>query len=81
MGGKRGITDGVIAHVEELLSSDELVKLRWGGDRAGLDAGAAALAQRCRAELVGLVGTSIVLYRRDAERPLVEVPDRPPAVG
>jgi RNA-binding protein len=76
--GKAGLEPGVIAHVRALLERQELVKLRLLSS-AGEDRRLAAqeLAQACKAEMVDLVGRSVVLYRPNRSLPAhrrVELP-------
>ena len=76
LGGK-GLTEGVVAETDRALAAHELIKVRLAGDREEREEAAAALAERCGAEALGIVGKVAMLFRRHAE------PDRrrlrPPA--
>lgn len=76
--GKAGMEEGVIAHVRGLLERQELVKLRLLSSAAeDRRLAAEELAKACKAELVDLVGRSVVLYRPNKKLPAhqrVELP-------
>jgi len=78
--GEAGLSQAVAAAVEQALEDHELVKVRL---REPEDKKAAArdLAERCGAELCGLVGHTVILYRRHPERPRLELPRRAAAGG
>ena len=71
--GDDGLTAGVLRALREALAAHELVKVRM---RAPADkrAAAAELAQVTGAVLVGLIGHTVVLYRRNPEAPKLELP-------
>ncbi len=73
--GKEGITDGLIGAVGATLESHELIKLKLseaaGDDRQGL---AEAIAQASSAELVQVLGRTILLYRRREKEPTIVLP-------
>jgi RNA-binding protein len=71
--GHDGVTPGVIAQVDAALSHHELIKVRLSRpeDKHGM---AAELAGATGAELCGLVGHTVILYRRNPERPRITVP-------
>jgi RNA-binding protein len=71
--GSAGLSDGVVAQVDEELRRRELVKVKMppGPDRKALPG---VLAERLGAELISLVGRSAVLWRAnpDADAPVGE---------
>jgi len=73
--GEAGIRPGVIAAVDQALLDHELVKVRLfePEDKKGT---AAALAEATGAELCGLVGHTVILYRAHPEAPKLEIPTR-----
>jgi RNA-binding protein len=73
--GEAGVTDAVILAVDSALRDHELIKVRLHAP-ADKHALAAALAERTHAELCGVVGHTVILYRRDAERPRIRIPER-----
>jgi RNA-binding protein len=73
--GEGGVSDGVMRALDRALDDHELVKVRL---REPEDKKTAAreLAERSRAELCGLVGHTVILYRAHPERPKIELPAR-----
>ena len=62
--GKNGITQTLIQQTDEALEARELIKLRCL-ETAGITTRVAAdtLAERCRANVVPVIGSKLVLYR------------------
>ena len=78
MVGKGGITDAVIASVNDALKARELVKGKVL-ENSMLTAREAcdALSEACKAEQVQVIGTKFVLYKRNEKEPkIVLVKDR-----
>lgn len=73
--GEGGASEAVLAALDRALSDHELVKvrLREPEDKKTL---ARELAARSGAELCGLVGHTVILYRRHPESPRIELPRR-----
>ena len=71
--GQAGLTEAVIAAIDKALLDHELikVKLRAPEDKKAL---AAAMAVRCGAAAVGLVGHVVILYRPRPEEPRLKLP-------
>jgi len=76
--GEAGLSAALVAALNRALEDHELVKVRLHQpeDKKALARG---LAEATGAELCGLVGHTVVLYRRHPERPRVAVPQRDPA--
>jgi RNA-binding protein len=74
--GEGGLSPAVGRALEDALAHHELVKVKLH-QPADKKAAAAELARMGRAELCGLVGHTVILYRRNDEKPRIEVPDRP----
>ena len=76
--GKGGITDNIITQMSDALKARELVKGRVL-ETAGLTAREAsdmlceALAEVCRAEPVQVIGSKFVLYKRNEQKPKIEL--------
>jgi RNA-binding protein len=71
--GEGGLSEAVMKALDDALEHHELVKvrLRQPDDKKGA---AAALAESSQAELCGLVGHTVILFRRNAEKPKIDVP-------
>lgn len=72
--GKGGIVDTTVTQVDDALTARELIKLRCL-ETAPLSAREAAqnLAERLNAEVVQVIGTRFVLFRRNREKPRIEI--------
>ena len=73
--GESGISTGVLGALDRALLDHELVKvrLRKPDDKKAV---ARELADHSGAELCGLVGHTVILYRRNPEHPRIELPVR-----
>ncbi len=73
--GAGGAAQPVVAAIARALTDHELVKVRLHEPehKAAL---AQTLAEQSDSELCGLVGHTVILYRRHPERPQIEVPER-----
>ena len=71
--GEAGISEAVVRALDDALKGHELVKVRLQ-QPADKKAAAQLLAQKSGAELCGLVGHTVILYRRRAEKPIIELP-------
>ena len=73
--GKEGLTDAVLAEVANVLEKKELVKVRLldtvDGPRKEV---AKTLAERAGAELIQVLGRTVLLWRRNEEKPGIELP-------
>lgn len=67
--GKNGVQEGVLREIDAALARDELIKIYW---KSASRADQEALAEEARAHLVGQVGGSVILYRKDPVVPRVE---------
>ncbi len=75
--GEAGVTDGVVAAVDPALADHELVKIRLMRP-PDKKAAAAELARRTGAEMCGVVGHTVILYRPDPDEPTIQLPSRSP---
>ena len=73
--GHEGITDAVVSHAEAQLRRHELIKVRVL-ESAPLDRREAAdeLSARTGAALAQVLGRTFLLYKRDPEKPRIELP-------
>jgi RNA-binding protein len=75
--GRPGITDEVVQAVSSALEEHELIKvsMRKPQDKKGM---AASLASRSEAQLCGLIGHIMILYRPHPDAPTIQLPARTP---
>ncbi|MEZ4400737.1 MAG: ribosome assembly RNA-binding protein YhbY [Kofleriaceae bacterium] len=73
--GKGGVSDAVVAAVDEALAHHELVKVKLL-ETLELDRDAAAelLAARTQAAIAQVLGRTILLYRADPDEPRILLP-------
>ena len=73
--GKGGITENIIIQMNDALKARELVKGR-ALENSLLSAreAANALSETCRAEVVQVIGSKFVLYKRNEQKPQIELP-------
>lgn len=74
--GKQGLTEGVLREVDLALDSHELIKIQVPAPREEKEEAARRIEEKLGAELVGLVGHVLTLYRRqsDPEKRRIELP-------
>jgi RNA-binding protein len=73
--GEAGVAPPVVAALDQALADHELVKVRLHepDDKKGI---ARHLAEASGAELCGLVGHTVILYRRNEDEPRIDLPER-----
>lgn len=80
--GKQGMTEAVIASLDQALRHHELikVKIRYGDSKAERRELIAEVCQQLHAEEVGLVGHTVTLYRQhpEPEERKIHLPSRSP---
>jgi RNA-binding protein len=75
--GKEGVTDAVVAALEQALLDHELVKVKVGSSASEdrKDVGA-MLAERAEADLASIVGKTMLLYKPHPEKPKIKLPKK-----
>lgn len=68
--GRSGVTDSVVAAVSQALLDHELIKVRLYEPEAKRTM-ADTLAERTDSSLCGLLGHTVILYRKHPERPRI----------
>lgn len=73
--GKGGVTENIIIQMNDALKARELVKGR-ALENSLLTAreAADALSKACHAEVVQVIGSKFVLYKRNEQKPKIELP-------
>lgn len=75
--GHEGFTDGLKDAVDEALATHELIKIKLLENAPiGKKEFAAEVADRCGAHVAGVVGRTIILYRRHPKKPQVRLVPR-----
>jgi RNA-binding protein len=70
--GNAGLTDNVLAEIENGLVRHELIKVRiQAGDRKGRDSIIDSICEQTRAQRVQRVGNVMVLYRHNPQHPRI----------
>jgi RNA-binding protein len=73
--GKGGLDDGLVAAVDQALADHELIKVKVGENADASKADVAEqLAQRTKSEVAQIIGNIVLLYRADADKPVIELP-------
>ena len=72
--GKGGISDMLVQQVEDALKARQIIKLRVL-ESAPVFAREAAqeLAEKCGAEIVQVIGSRFILFKRNPEKPIYEM--------
>ncbi|RFF28964.1 MULTISPECIES: ribosome assembly RNA-binding protein YhbY [unclassified Wenzhouxiangella] len=70
----KGLSENVLAEVEQALEHHELIKVKLRGEREQRDAWIGQLVSTSGAELVHRIGQVVCLYRRHPEKPKIELP-------
>ena len=73
--GEAGLSEAVVRATDAALRDHELIKVKLH-QPPDKKAAASALAERTGAALCGLVGHTLILFRRDPKKPKIELPGR-----
>lgn len=72
----KGLSETVMAEVEQALNHHELIKIKLRGERAQRSEWVDQLLNITAAELVHQIGQVVSLYRRHPEKPVIDLPGR-----
>ena len=72
----KGLSENVLAEVEQALEHHELIKMKLRGEREQRRAWIDELIEATGAQLVHSIGQVVCLYRRHPEKPKIELPRR-----
>jgi RNA-binding protein len=73
--GKEGLSDSLLTAVSAAIDAQELIKVRLLDNVEGSRRDVAReLAERAGAELIQVLGRTVLLYRRSEEHPRIELP-------
>jgi len=70
----KGLSENVMAEVEQALTHHELIKVKLRGGREQRREWVEQLTATTRAETVQQIGQVVCLYRRHPEKPAIELP-------
>ena len=71
--GKGEITDNIIKQADDALTAREIIKVLENSAYSSREA-AEAIADKCSADVVQVIGSKFVLYRRNDDEPVIELP-------
>ncbi len=76
MVGKGGVTENIVAALNDALDHHELVKVKFQGFKDEVRPLSDQLATATSAEVVAMIGFTSVLFRQDAKNPdrLIKIP-------
>jgi RNA-binding protein len=69
----KGLTENVLTEVETALNAHELIKVKLRGDRETRRDWVSELVETTRAELVQQIGQVACLFRRNPDRPRIDL--------
>lgn len=73
--GQKGLTDAVVAELDNALEHHELVKIKLSvEDRDDRRQMIDEILQRSHAEQIQSIGKTVSIYRRNEEKPVIELP-------
>ena len=73
--GKSGISDNLIAQVNDALKARELVKLKvLENSLISAEEAAAEIAEKTKSDIVQTIGSKLVLFKRNPQEPKIELP-------
>ena len=74
MVGDKGLSENVMAEIENALEHHELVKIRLRTDRDSRKEWIRQISDRCDAEKVHVIGQVACFYKRNKKKPVIELP-------
>lgn len=74
MVGDKGLSDNILGEIENALDHHELIKVRIRADREQRREWMDRIAAQCKAEQVHSIGQVACYYRRNPEKPTLELP-------
>jgi RNA-binding protein len=74
--GDKGLTENVMAELETALDHHELIKVKLRADREARGRLTREIAENCSALLVQQIGQVSCFFRRNTQKPSIELPDK-----
>jgi len=76
--GQHGLTDAVYQELELALDHHELVKVKVAADdREARETMLLEMSKKVRAQIVQSIGGMVVLYRQNAQKPVIDLSQSP----
>ena len=74
MVGDKGLSENVMAEINNALEHHELVKIRLRTDRDSRKAWIRQISERCGVEEVHVIGQVACFFKRNKKKPVIELP-------
>ncbi len=74
MVGDKGLSENIYNEIDSALDHHELIKVRIRAEREQRQEWMSEIAARCKAEQVHAIGQVACFYRRNPEKPVLELP-------
>jgi RNA-binding protein len=74
MVAEKGLSENVMAEIESALEHHELIKVKLKSDREKRAEWIADISGRCGAEVVHSIGQVASFFRRNPEKPVIDLP-------
>ena len=74
MVGEKGLTENVLEELQSALDHHELIKVKIRSDRETRGRVSEEIAEKCTAQLVHRIGQVSCYFRRNPEKPVIELP-------
>ena len=72
--GKSGIIDTLVAQIDDALAAREIVKVKvLENAPIGARAAAGEVAEKIGCDIVQVIGTKFVLYKRNNKKPIIDI--------
>jgi RNA-binding protein len=68
-----GLTESVISEIDTALDHHELIKVKLRSDRETRKTWSVAIAKRCSAERIHVIGQVACFFRRNNNKPVIEL--------
>lgn len=72
--GKEGISDGLVAAIDQALATHELIKIKVGESELDRHEAAEAIAARTKSDVAQVLGNTVLLFRARPEDPQITLP-------
>jgi RNA-binding protein len=68
-----GLSESVVAEIERALNDHELIKVKLRAERGQREEWALGIAVKCNAELIHSIGQVACFYRKNPEKPVIDL--------